>query len=144
MPVDTNHTQYSDINHTQYIEMGASFQAVRPNCFIVPPGVIGKNGTPLDLIVTPTEKAQSYHLFCDALVQEYLSLAPILEDLPILTSLGSGLAPFAGARSRCHLCERHVLARLGLRTFIATFPDGYYSEDLHWRAIPPGPRCVRI
>jgi hypothetical protein len=52
--------------------MDVSFKAVRPYC------VIGNSGAPLGLIVAPTEKAWSYHMFYDTLAQKEPSLAPIL------------------------------------------------------------------
>jgi hypothetical protein len=45
-------------HHIQYIEMEASFKAVKPCCFIVPPGVMGNSGRPLGLTVILAENAQ--------------------------------------------------------------------------------------
>jgi hypothetical protein len=106
----------------QDIEIDASFKAVRPHCFLVPLRAVGNCGVPLGLVVSPTEKAQSYHMFYDTLIQADPSLSLHLEDLPILSDLRSGLASLAGALSKHHfLCYCHVLERLGLRTYLAIF-----------------------
>jgi hypothetical protein len=106
----------------QYIEMDASFETVRLYCFVVPLGLIGNCRVPVDLAVSLTESVQLYDMFYDALIEADPSLSLLLENLPILNDLGSGLASFAGTRPKhSFLCYRHVLQRLGSRTQLAIF-----------------------
>jgi hypothetical protein len=102
--------------------MDASFEANRPHCFVVSLGLIGNCRVPAGLAVSLTEKAQSYHVFHDALIQADLSLFLLLKDLPILNDFGSGLTSLAGAGSKhSFLCYRHVRQRQDSRTYLAIF-----------------------
>jgi hypothetical protein len=94
----------------QYVEMDVSFKVIGPRCFVVPLDVIGNCSVPLGSVVTPTEWAQSYPMLHDGLMKADPSLSPLLDNLPIVRDLGSGLTVFAGARLKHHFLRyRHVL-----------------------------------
>jgi hypothetical protein len=103
----------------QYLELDASFHAVRPYVYAIPFAVIANYGIPLGLIMTPTERQESYELFYEGARRVGVDSA-VVDVLPLLSDEGLGLIAYARAHRLSHyFCFRHRLELLGSGTFVA-------------------------
>jgi hypothetical protein len=106
------------IGLVQYVELDASFYAIRPYAYVVPFVVIANYGMPLGLIVSPTEREESYRLFDKALKR--LGLPALVDLTPVLSDQGGGLKAYCKGHESSHfLCFRHLLESLGSHTYVA-------------------------
>jgi ankyrin repeat protein len=123
-----------------YLELDASFYALRPYAYVIPFAVIANYGIPLGLIMTPTERQESYEIFYQGVVRVGVDSA-VLDALPILSDEGTGLGAYARAHSLIqYFCFRHRLALLGSGTFVALlarrlFFCGTETEYRHLKAV---------
>jgi hypothetical protein len=104
----------------QYFELDVSFEALGPMCYCIPTAISHNIGIPLGLIITPTERTETYRLFIHMLERIDRSLIETVIQKPLLSDQGTALKSFANEFEIVHfLCFRHLLELLGSRTFVS-------------------------
>jgi hypothetical protein len=107
------------MRRTHYYQLDASFRAMDPYVIVVPLAIINNFGVPLGLVVTPTERSGSFSLFWTEMQLSHEDLAQLVFGKPLLSDSGTSLIAYGASHIRHYLCFRHILERLGSRTYVA-------------------------
>ena len=87
-------------------EVDCSFRALAPYTYYVPMAVLGNTGLPCGLSVFPSESAEIFDNFEDAL--------PFSPKTPVLSDMGGAIKKFCNNRGlEQFFCHRHIIERMG-------------------------------
>jgi hypothetical protein len=101
-----------------YLELDCTFRAGRPYVLCIPMAVICNFGVPLGCIFTPTEQADTFTKWAEALKKVDDSCD--VKDKPMLSDGGAGLASYARHYCKAHYrCYSHLLVNLGSKSYAA-------------------------
>jgi hypothetical protein len=102
-----------------YLELDAMFRAGHPYAAIVPTAIIRNFGLPLGLVLTPTELAASYEMFWADMGLSPEAMRAYVFSKALLSDGGQALRAYGRGHARHFTCMRHVLERMGSRTYVA-------------------------
>jgi hypothetical protein len=122
------------------VELDCSHPSMPPFVFSVPMTVCHNYGVPLGVLFGPTETADLYQLFAQALTADGTGFTKDeLREMPLLSDEGAGLIAYGDKWHKDHFfCYRHWLESLGGRTIVTvlarrllfTFSEAQYLDIL--------------